>query len=835
MNKIAVLLLISFIFLGFGNDCAAVLVSGENTVQEEESSKGILVRQEPDSEKMLTENLVQQKIFYYAPNSGEVFLVWRTEKKPEEESVFWNSNTILTDSLLYTPLEMRGDTFFIQLNVPKGSTLYYNFWITKNRAGHYQDYWDLQSSGIKAVDTLNPVVKNAVYSKGEISKSPRTIDFGWKIFVMLSIFFIALHLVLKKNGINISGKSYTEKVLVLGLSLLFFHAIARAEIIQVNLLKIYLHPGLIFNITKAGFDDFIFVAWFVTLFALLLSFLKNVRLKKAVYRIFIGLAICFTLAAFVNISTVIYFGKPFTYQWLYYADFLGSNDAKVALQSNLTFLVIINLVAFCLSMLVFSAILFYVFRLLTTRKIIGYVSFSSIGILTVVLVFMADKTKKNWTEGQAENAVLSMARSIIAANYSSSFFFSENKEETNKFNPAESATLEKPFVDVNQGEVKNVLFIILESAGAAYFDAYGGTYNLSPNLNKYAAQALKFEQAYAIAPATNRSLVSILGSMYPHISYQSLTQEAPDVEQPGLSSVLKKEGYRTSFFSSANLNFQNCKQFLSYRNFDNVEDFATIKCSDKFVLESNNFIEGDGIDDMCLAERFTTWIDEDTTKNFFSILWTVQGHYPYFFGKKEENFGVSNYIFNRYLNCLKYNDELIGRVMNTLEERGIAKKTLVVVVGDHGEAFGQHRQYGHGTAIYEENLKVPLYFINPVLFHGETKEDIALIKDLATTTLSVLGIKKPETWQGRDLINTLSDEAFFFAPWSDYLFGYRKNKMKYIFNETRGTVEVYNLKTDPGEHEDISASAGKEDIDFARKRISAWVLYQNRFVDKIRN
>ncbi len=256
----------------------------------------------------------------------------------------------------------------------------------------------------------------------------------------------------------------------------------------------------------------------------------------------------------------------------------------------------------------------------------------------------------------------------------------------------------------------------------------------------------------------------------------------------------------------------------------------TIKCTEEFQLDGSDYKEGNGIDDMCLADCLINWLDEDADRNFLSVIWTVQGHYPYFFSGIEEDFNVADYNFNRYLNALKHNDELIGRIMQDLEVRGLNKTTLVVVVGDHGEAFGQHKQYGHGTALYEENLKVPLYFINSTLFHGQRNDDIAGMKDLAATALSVIGVDIPGSWQGRNLLNSHSDEFFFFAPWSDYLFGYRKGYMKFIFNETLKETEVFDLSIDPGEKHNLTDSLSKEEKEYARSRVSAWVQYQDKFI-----
>jgi len=777
---------------------------------------------------------IEQELKYYAPKSGAVNLAWRIEDYTLEESIPWNNNTKLTDGFLYTPMLARGDTFSIVLKLPVGTTLQYYFWITRNKQGAYQDFWDLQSSGKLSVKDSYPIYKEANYSKVDDKKESRILSKGWLILALLIGFYVLIVWVQKTWIAKKEVSSTIEKIIFLGLSLSIFYALARAEIIGINPKAVIHDLSLLAKIIRGSYSDILFIVGFVLLFVFLIFSLKNVRMQKWIYGVFIFFVLLFTLIAYINITTVIFLGKPFTYQWLYYSDFLGSNEAKTALQENLSFSIVGNLIAFCLSTFILANVLRSINKLLEVQLRLKYIAYSIFGLGLLVLCVQSFKTKVTWTKGQSENAISTMVYSVFTANSNSSFFSADVPAEMKSFDPAQSTKSEISYRLLHDYKIKNVLFIILESAGAAYFDDFGGTYHLSPNLNKYSSSALIFDQMYAHAPATNRSLVSILGSLHPFLSYKSLTQEAPELEHPTLSSVLKNEGYRTSFFSSADLRFQNCRQFLAHRGFDRIEDYSAIKCSEEFQLESSDYNEGNGIDDICLADRLTTWLDEDTTKNFFSMIWTVQGHYPYFYAKEEEDFGVSNYNFNRYLNCLKHNDELVGRVMQALEDRGLASSTLVVVTGDHGEAFGQHRQYGHGTAIYEENLRVPLYFINANLFHGEHKNDIAGMKDLATTTLSILDVDIPSIWQGRDLLSTDSNEAFYFAPWSDYLFGYRKDNMKYIFNESQNTVEVYDLNSDQYEKTNLFQSLNKEDIARVRNRVAAWVQYQDKYIKEIR-
>lgn len=784
-----------------------------------------------DTTKHSVIRFIEQEINYYAPLSGTVYLVWNADNHPLTESVSWNENTKLTKGLLYLPMIAHGDTFNVKLKVPVGTTLQYYFWITKNKQGHYQDFWDLQSSGKITVTDVSIINRDAIYSKVEKKLGSRLLTVGWMIFLSLLGVYLVMIWIYKKWFDKIKKPTLIEDVLFIGFSLTFFYALARAEIIAVNPLNVIYDFRILTMIIRASFNDFVFIAGFILVFIIFLWLTKNEKIRKVGYGIFLFLALFSTLVAYTNITTVIFLGKPFTYQWLYYSDFLGSTEAKTALGENLSFSIVGNLLAFALSMVILSNVLSKAHRLLLEYKYVKNITYSILCLGLIVLFLLASRTKESWTKGQSENAIMSMVFSVFSANSNSSFFTSKIPIEMDPFDPAQSTKIEAPYITLKDREVKNVLFVILESAGACYFDGFGGTYQLSPNLNKYASHSLIFDQMYAHAPATNLSLASILGSMYPYLSYKSLTQEAPDVIHPTISSVLKNSGYRTSFFSSADLRFQNCRQFLAHRGFDVVEDFSAIQCVDQF--QEDNFKELNGIDDLCLTNRLTLWLDENPKQNFFSVLWTVQGHYPYFFSKEEEDFGVDDFNFNRYLNCLKHNDELIGNVMHGLEERGLDSTTLVLVIGDHGEAFGQHQQYGHGTAIYEENLRVPFYLINPSLFHGEHKSDISGMKDIATTTLALLNIEIPEKWQGRDLLSTVSNETFFFAPWSDYLFGYRKDNMKYIFNESQNTVEVYDLIKDSREKANLNNDIRKEEIEYARHRLAAWAQFQGKFIKQM--
>src|SRR5205814_8348569 len=78
---------------------------------------------------------------------------------------------------------------------------------------------------------------------------------------------------------------------------------------------------------------------------------------------------------------------------------------------------------------------------------------------------------------------------------------------------------------------------------------------------------------------------------------------------------------------------------------------------------------------------------------------------------------IDDYDLGLYLNAVREADTQIGRLIDALRERGLADDTLLVITGDHGEAFGwPHDTYGHGPRVYQENVNVPFVLLCPTVF-----------------------------------------------------------------------------------------------------------------------
>src|SRR5207237_935147 len=146
-----------------------------------------------------------------------------------------------------------------------------------------------------------------------------------------------------------------------------------------------------------------------------------------------------------------------------------------------------------------------------------------------------------------------------------------------------------------------------------------------------------------------------------------------------------------------------------------------------------------------------------------------------------------DYDLGRYMNALHEADAQIGRLMDALRERKLADDTLIVIIGDHGEAFASpHPTYGHGQRIYEENMHVPLVLWNPRLFAGgKTSEQVGSLSDVGATICDVLGVAPSPAWQGRSVLDPAHPPRTYFSAANDgYLLGVREGKWKYTLNAT---------------------------------------------------
>jgi phosphoglycerol transferase MdoB-like AlkP superfamily enzyme len=529
-------------------------------------------------------------------------------------------------------------------------------------------------------------------------------------------------------------------------------------------------------------------------------------------------------------------GGPLNYQWLYYSDFLSGQTARDSIFSyifvswKLLFLVVA-------ANAVFLGLLLSVNRRSrprTQQKAELYISalatfYIGLGFCSVVAADVAAEED----EAKLANPIVSFMQSVLTSEEGPKLFTMQTSVRPEEFQGSARRKLEVASPGAPLAPVRNVVFYVLESVPAEYVYEKISSFEIVPEITKYRRGAATFTNIYAHVPATNKSLVSILCSVYPWISYKSLTEEHPEIMLESISAELKKKGYRTGFFSAGDFRFQRGDEFLARQQFDLVVGYKNLACAGKeFRNSTREWPFQDSYDDECMMKAFSQWVDQSVSRHFFAVLWPVQTHHPYSLVEDEADFRVGSPEFNRYLNALRHSDRLLGRLLYWLDYRGLLDSTLVVIVGDHGEAFGQHGQWFHASHIYEENVHVPLMLVNRRLFKGEKYETVGGLIDVGPTVMDILGIPLPYSWQGRSLFSEKSQRTFFFAPFSRYLFGMRDRNLKIILDTTTNKYEIYDVHADPKELKNLV----KEIPTVAQQAepwLAAWVQYQNKFYEKL--
>lgn len=162
-----------------------------------------------------------------------------------------------------------------------------------------------------------------------------------------------------------------------------------------------------------------------------------------------------------------------------------------------------------------------------------------------------------------------------------------------------------------------------------------------------------------------------------------------------------------------------------------------------------------------------------------------------------------------YYGMISMVDAQIGRVMRVLKSRGLAERTVVIFISDHGELLGDHGLLFKGPFHYDSVLRVPMVVCLPGL--TEPRESAALVEqiDLTTTILQLAGLPVPNAMQGRSLLPLLEGsewqgrEAVLIERddryWDLDMLTLRTERLKLTRYANKPYGELFDLHNDPGE------------------------------------
>lgn len=400
----------------------------------------------------------------------------------------------------------------------------------------------------------------------------------------------------------------------------------------------------------------------------------------------------------------------------------------------------------------------------------------------------------------------------------------------------------------------NVLFILIDDMGWMDLGCQGNKNLRTPNIDNLAKGGMRFTDAYAPAPVCSPTRAAIITGQSParlqitnHLPHQDRFTPKDSkllpakmlnhlsLESETLAERLKKDAhYATAFIGKWHLYTGRDKK---YNPLNQGFDINIGGCSyggpptffDPYRID---FLpdrkEGEYLPNR-LADEAIAFISEQSSKDkpFFVALWNYTVHWPMEapdkLVEKYKNLPVKGYRDHRYAAMIEAMDIAIGKVLKSLDDLNITEETLVIFTSDNGpfggvgDASPLRADKGH---LYEGGIRVPLIVRWPGKVEaGAVEETPVILTDLHPTILSATGLDLNSTIpnDGHNLLpllkgkEKLKNRAVYwhypnFAFHRDNRLGsaIREGDHKLIHFYDTDSVELYNLKNDIGEKNDLS-------------------------------
>ena len=361
-------------------------------------------------------------------------------------------------------------------------------------------------------------------------------------------------------------------------------------------------------------------------------------------------------------------------------------------------------------------------------------------------------------------------------------------------------------VAVPAGPPLNILLVTLDTTRADHLGCYGWGRARTPELDRLAREGVRFERAFSPVPVTLPAHASLMTGRYPFahgVRNNGNFYLADKFET--LATVLKGRGYRTAAFVSS---FVLDRRYGLQRGFETYDDRMDAAGDNNSILNLQAERRGDHAG--AALDAWLTAYARQASAPFFAWLHLYDPHEPYAPPPpfREEFAGAL------YDGEIAFDDALVGKVVERLGALGLLERTLIAVIGDHGESLGDHGEETHTMFVYDSAIRVPWILWRPGRVPaGLVVREPVRLTDLAPTLLDLVGAPGLATPHGRSVRPLLEGRApgaalpiyaetlmpELYLNWAP-LRAVREERWKYI---EAPKPELYDLATDPGERTNV--------------------------------
>jgi arylsulfatase A-like enzyme len=307
----------------------------------------------------------------------------------------------------------------------------------------------------------------------------------------------------------------------------------------------------------------------------------------------------------------------------------------------------------------------------------------------------------------------------------------------------------------------NVILYVMDSLRGDRLGCYGYPKSTTPNIDLFARDAVVFERAYAQATWTYPSAASMLSGLYPSsLGIHSIRDPLP-FNIPWLPEVFRNHGYATACFSA---NVLLSQAFGFQRGFDVLVDQFSDPDLPRYrlpvALEARHkkalqrYVD---VSDLVLVtsddlhRAFASFAERSTNVPFLSVIWSMDTHHPYF-DREDLVSGSPDPIYHQrdimqmqdpskqselselYDRMVWFNDRTFGELLRVLNRLDLYDEAMIIALGDHGEAFGEHGIMTHSGRPYRSQTHVPLLVKLPrSVLAGTRRGEISQLIDVLPT------------------------------------------------------------------------------------------------------
>ena len=421
----------------------------------------------------------------------------------------------------------------------------------------------------------------------------------------------------------------------------------------------------------------------------------------------------------------------------------------------------------------------------------------------------------------------------------------------------------------------NVLFLMSDDLSTA-LSGFGHPQCKTPELDKLAERGMRFENMHCQYPVCGASRASLMSGLYPYTNRTlgnagTLRGNMPDVVT--MSQLFRKNGYRVGRVSKIyhmGIPMEIIAGTAIRDDPHSWDEVVNIKAPEQnapgektnwspknkssqsftgVVAEGDDLLHADGM----AANHAIDFLKRHKDKPFFLACGFVRPHVPlvapvkYFdlydrdamkvpvvpendledvpgiirnYKRNSTSYGVTpelhKGLLESYYASISYMDAQVGRVLDALEELGLADNTIIVFTSDHGYLLGQHNKF-QKQHMFEEATRVPFIVSIPWMKnqHGKATTHITELIDLYPTLAKLAGLKAPNSLHGESMVPLLKN------PNSD---GWKKD-VAFTISRSGGEsirtrewrftqwgfgadgMELYDLRNDPGEFTNLATKS----------------------------